>query len=378
MRIAYLTLESTVSGHAAFTHVHEIIRGLRGADCDVTLFEPRTTSARRSVGSKLVGYAATQMRLWRALRQFDVVYSRMHPACLPTALLARLLAVPVVQEINGPPTELPLHVPLLRRFPRIVRFFTETPIRRAHAVVAVTPQLAAWARSCTTRQVVVIPNAADVEHFRPHAALQIELPRPYAVFFGTLAPWQGIKTILDAINSPGWPAEVHLVFAGTGALQPEVEAVAAMDSRVHYIGAQPYATIPGIVANSLAGLIPKNNVAGHAESGLSPLKLYETLACGVPAIVSDIPGQADTIRLAGCGLVIPPNDANALADAVRQIAHDDDLRSRMGAAARSAVDPDHSWAQRARVTLSLLRSVAKPHSHRPTRQSLAGGRSGRS
>ena len=57
---------------------------------------------------------------------------------------------------------------------------------------------------------------------------------------------------------------------------------------------------------------------------MNPLKLFETLACGIPAIVSELPGQADLIREGRCGLVIPCNDPTALARAVAAYRQEDD------------------------------------------------------
>lgn len=63
-------------------------------------------------------------------------------------------------------------------------------------------------------------------------------------------------------------------------------------------------------------LSSQNNLGDRFSTGLSPLKMYETLACGVPIIVSDFPGQADLIRNGNCGLVIPPENEVSLAKAV--------------------------------------------------------------
>jgi glycosyltransferase involved in cell wall biosynthesis len=80
---------------------------------------------------------------------------------------------------------------------------------------------------------------------------------------------------------------------------------------------------------------------------MNPLKLFETLACGIPAIVSELPGQADLIREGRCGLVIPCNDAAALARAVAQIAADPAQAREMGARGAALVRAAHSWHARA-------------------------------
>ena len=95
---------------------------------------------------------------------------------------------------------------------------------------------------------------------------------------------------------------------------------------VVYLGRVAYRDLPGIVARSLAGLCPMSNLGGRSETGLSPLKLYETLACAVPVVVTDFPGQADLVRECNCGLVIRPESPKALADAVAYLYHHPDKR----------------------------------------------------
>ena len=108
---------------------------------------------------------------------------------------------------------------------------------------------------------------------------------------------------------------------------------------------------------SLASLIPKNDIAGHSVTGLYPIKLFETMASGAPAVVTDFPGMADLIRESDAGVVIPRRDPAALAAAVARLAADPALRARLGGNGRTAILEAHSWDRRAEATASLLRSL---------------------
>jgi glycosyltransferase involved in cell wall biosynthesis len=83
----------------------------------------------------------------------------------------------------------------------------------------------------------------------------------------------------------------------------------------------------------------------------------ETLACGVPVIVTDFPFMVDLVRRNHCGLVIPPGDARALAEAVRYLYEHPRERVEMGRRGREAVVREHSWDIRAQATERILMEV---------------------
>jgi glycosyltransferase involved in cell wall biosynthesis len=90
-----------------------------------------------------------------------------------------------------------------------------------------------------------------------------------------------------------------------------------------------------------------------------PLKLFEALACGTPAIVTDLRGQADLVRTGECGLVVPVGDAEALARAVAELARDGERRNRLGSAGARLIAAEHSWDARAADTADILRAAIR-------------------
>jgi glycosyltransferase involved in cell wall biosynthesis len=218
--------------------------------------------------------------------------------------------------------------------------------------------LAEWLRAETGRDdVVVVPNGANTEIFRPDAPARPGLPERYVTFFGAFAPWQGIDTMLGALQSSSWPEGVSLVVAGDGAMRGDIEAAARKDPRIVYLGVLPYAEVPGALVESVAGLSPKGAAEERAKTGLSPLKLYEIASCGVPVVVSDLPGLTEFVERYECGLAIPAGDATALAEAVARLVSDPTGARAMGARGRDAVAADHSWDARAADTGTALERV---------------------
>jgi glycosyltransferase involved in cell wall biosynthesis len=296
--------------------------------------------------------------LVRGLRRVDAVYVRAHFAAFPTALAAKLLRIPVVQEVNGPFEDLFIAWPWTRRIEGGCKWLARTQLRWADALVVVTPGYEDWVeREVGTKWVNVIPNAANTDLFRPHASTSQDLPHPYIIFFGALAEWQGLDVLLAATERPEWPEEVSLVIVGDGVGEGKVREAAARNHRVRYLGRIPYEEMPGVIAGSLASISVQTNLEERASLGLYPLKVFESLACGVPVIVSDYPGQADLVREHRCGLVIPSGDAAALARSVATLYGDPGLRGEMAHRGREIVAREHSWQRRAEQTDHLLRLI---------------------
>jgi glycosyltransferase involved in cell wall biosynthesis len=121
-------------------------------------------------------------------------------------------------------------------------------------------------------------------------------------------------------------------------------------------------TIEVIPNGANLGLFNPNREDDSDRTGLFPIKLFEILACGTPAIVSDYPGQADLVRSAQCGLVIAPGDPKALAGAVATVARDAEERKAMGVRGHALIVAEHSWERRAAQTADLVERIVRMRS----------------
>lgn len=304
---------------------------------------------------RLAEFCWVQCRAASRLHHFDLLYCRSHAASIPILLYARLRRIAIVVEVNGSYKDALAAYPSLRPIILLVNVIAWASLRLADEMITVTPGLQRWLQSEIPNGIVsVISNAANAELFRPGAPCQMKLPQPYVVFVGALAAWQGIETILEAAALPAWPRSVSVIIAGDGMLRPAVQRMAKSNPNVIYLGTLPYREIPGLIAHSLAALSPQNNILGRSNTGLSPLKLYEAAACGAPLIVTDLPGIADFVRENSCGLVIPCENPAALADAVRLLASDPEVRRAMSLRARQAIVSGNTWAHRAAATAAVL------------------------
>lgn len=372
-RLAYLCLEAPREGQASYVHVHEIIAGLKRRGWEVDLWIPSYSDRweRPNVALRILQYFTMQRRLGMALGKYDALYVRAHPLAAYAALFARIRRLPVVHEINGTYTDLYVAHPVARLARGLFDRLQRWQFQWSTALITVTELLSNWARSQSspaTPRVEVIPNGANIDLFHPGAEpsadLAGHLPGRYVVFFGGLTRWHGVPDMIAALKSPAWPQDVSLVVVGDGPERAALEAVATNEPKLVLLGLQPYANVPGIVAKAIAGLVTINDPGGRSSSaGLAPLKLYETLACGIPAIVSDLPGQADLIRNHSCGLTYPVSDGDGLAVAVAQVSANSDEARAMGIRGCEVVRQYHSWDQRSADTDALLTALPRQEKH---------------
>lgn len=358
----YVTAESLAEGAAAHVHVNEIMSGLARRGWRTELMEPDydKSKGRPGILKRLSAIIGVNWRAWRRLAEVDAIYCRTNPLLLPVTWAALRRGVAVVHECNGPYADIAIVYPWTRPILPLLVWMQRWQFRHAGAVVSVTPQLKAWLEGERGRaDVALITNAANTELFNAAATPEPPTHKPYVVFFGALAVWHGARMMLDAVAHEAWPQGVDLVIIGDGADSALVEAAAAADPRILWLGRQPYKRIPALIVGAIAGLVPIVDVQGRAQTGLAPLKLFETLAVGLPVIVTNYPGQADFVRDNACGHVVPPGDGAALARAVAAIAAVPAVAREMGERGRLAVVSEHSWDHRAAEVDRLMRSLVR-------------------
>jgi len=91
-----------------------------------------------------------------------------------------------------------------------------------------------------------------------------------------------------------------------------------------------------------------------------PLSLLEAAACGRPIVATDVPGCREIARQGVNALLVPAQDAEALAEAIRRLAGDGEMRRRFGAAGRAIVESEFSQDRIGRDIVDLYRRLIGP------------------
>lgn len=165
-------------------------------------------------------------------------------------------------------------------------------------------------------------------------------------------PRKGIEVLVDAFGKlPGqWGA--HLLLIGAGMDAPALSrriAASAAAARIHALGFRSDA--PALTAACDVFVLPSTKREGLARS------LIEAMAYAVAPVVTDCGGSPELVIDGICGLVVPVNDAAALANAIRRLHDDRELRARLGAGARERIRRDFRIEDTIEKTHELYRSL---------------------
>jgi glycosyltransferase involved in cell wall biosynthesis len=225
-----------------------------------------------------------------------------------------------------------------RRSPRALalRELDRRAFRAADLVVADTEAHATYFRATfglSRERVAVALVGAEDALFRPGPAGQAPF---HALFVGKLIPLHGLDTILAAA---ALAPEIPFVVAGDGQLAP---LLADRPANVEHVSWIDYSALPD--AYRRAGCALGIFGTGAKAARVIPNKVFQALACARPVITADTPGARELLTHEADALLVPPGNAEALAEAVRRIAGDEAVAGRLAAAGRATYEARASEA----------------------------------
>jgi D-inositol-3-phosphate glycosyltransferase len=248
-------------------------------------------------------------------------------------------------------------------------------LQSADRVVAATPAEVAqiqWLYREDTSRVVVIPPGVDTSRFYPisddEAKEYIGVPchDRMLLFVGRIEPLKGIDTLIDAVGILYKEGVLNhhpfcLAVIG-GDTHSSNEQMSAEMERLHalreslgildlitFLGKRDQDTLPYYYSAAEVVVVPS-----HYESfGLVAL---EAMACGTPVVASETGGLAFLVRDGETGFHVPTADPEALAEKLRLIIQDDELRAQLGQQAAEYAQA-YSWSMMVEQVIDLYRSM---------------------
>lgn len=287
----------------------------------------------------------------------DLVFATSTPLTvgIPGMKGAKRLRVPFVFEVRDLWPELVIAMGVLRN-PLLVAYARRLErkiYRAAQRVIALAPGIKEGI--CKTGypadKVPVIPNSSDLELFGPsdEPLTDARFGPPgdlKLVFTGAHGQANGLDAVLDAAAELKLRSEkgVQFVFIGEGGQKErlmERSSREGLDFMINWIGSIPKEELARLLPRFDAGMMILKNVPSFYY-GTSPNKFFDYIASGLP-VLNNYPGWlADMIEENRCGIVVPPNDPAAFADAVIRMRDRRSELPAMGQRARKLAEKEFS------------------------------------
>jgi colanic acid biosynthesis glycosyl transferase WcaI len=182
------------------------------------------------------------------------------------------------------------------------------------------------------------PNWVDISHIYPLTApsdyrheLGISPLTKVVLFSGTMGSKQGLIVIPEAAKKLAHRQDVMFVVCGDGVIKPQLEAASMGLINIKFLPLQPFERLGQLLGLADIHLLPQSPEAADL---VLPSKLSGMLASGRAVIATCLANTEIAYVVAQCGLVVAPEDGNALADAIGKLVDDDKARLHFGNQAR--------------------------------------------
>lgn len=230
---------------------------------------------------------------------------------------------------------------------------------RCRLVTATTHQLAEATAKYTSqgKPIYVIPFGVDLSRFplKSHDAARAGKPIKLG-FVKHLLPKYGPDVMVEAFalihrQRP----DTRLVLAGRGTMKEQLEkrvAELGLSGAVEIVGRVPHEHVPALVRSFDLMVMPS-----VYESETFGVAAIEASASGVPVVASRVGGVPEAVIDGKTGLLVPPRDVKALAEACVRMIDDEAMRREMGTAGRRFVERHYVWSQNCGLMEEVYRAA---------------------
>ena len=301
-------------------------------------------------------------RLYRLLRREHpvILHTWMFHANIPGRVLGHLAGVPIVissERTMGQES----------RFRYALNRLTHPLADRVVCVSQRVADFAAGVIGIPPQKLVVVPNGIPVEEFQmdnkaeTRAALGISVTSLVIGTVGRLHPVKGTRHLIEAFAQCRTSCQLVLLVIGDGPQRAQLESLAqrlGIADRVYFLGNRT--DVPRLLQAMDVFVLP-------SEWEGMPNAALEAMATGLPVVATAVGGTPEVVVDGVTGLLVPPRNSEALAQAIAQLLADPELRRRMGQAGRERVEQLFSVEQMVRKTEALYEELLYSVDHEALR-----------
>ncbi len=369
-RVLYTAFDIVPSPKGASTHILHNIRGLVNSQFDVHLITPNDgllppQDSIEGVRITRISQNLTQNFLARAAHfgksvlmhltlhpEYDVVHYRNIWDGLSISQNKKRFGYKTLFEVNGLPSiELKYHYPGIDS--NLLTKIKEQEIATLHlsdAIICPSNVTRDYIASLglSRKLVTVIPNGVSPSDF-PASPLPAREGRiPVLLYIGTLADWQGLEVVIQALPKILERQAVRLHIVGRGRsrqrklLSKQIRKL-GMEECVVIQSAVPHHEVPALIAESDICIAPLGLNDRNVTQGACPIKVLEYMASSRPLIASNMPIVRELVREDVDALLFSPNDPDDLARQVLTLLNDFELSKLLSDAATERVLSKFTW-----------------------------------
>jgi len=222
-------------------------------------------------------------------------------------------------------------------------------------------------------KIIEVSWAANTQTFNPSVNAEgvikeYDLKNKHVILYtGSFAPWHGVEDIIKAAKIVTATVKNVIFFmVGTGPEMPRYQEMVFqlnLDDFFIFTGPKEYEKIPQFICASDITLAPfnpeRNELMREHGFYFTPLKIFEYMACEKPLISTSVGNVKDIIEDGVSGILVLPDDSDALAKNILRLLSDENLRKKLGSNARKAVETKYSWKTHVEQLQYIFEGVLK-------------------
>jgi glycosyltransferase involved in cell wall biosynthesis len=386
VRVLYTAFDVVPSPKGASTHITQFVGGLVESGCQVTLI----TAGQAALPEKETYHGATLWRvpdggddnyLARALAFSDYVMAHVQQAApyavahfrgiwsgFPLTGARSRYGYRLLYEVNGLPSiEMAYHYPGLAGS-AVVEKMKEREIATLHladAVICPSHVTRGYLVSLgiAPEKVSVIPNGVDPGLFQACQLIRGDDDgTPTILYVGTLADWQGLATLIEAMPLvlARRPARLRILGHGRKRQRKQLQKLACkleVEAHVMVECPVPHRQVPEAVAAASICVAPLGYNERNVTQGCCPIKVLEYMACGKPIVASNLPVVRELVRPDVDALLFRPDDPHDLARCLLSLLDDASLAGQLSNNAAARARTDFTWQAARRRLLEVYQRI---------------------
>jgi len=383
-KILYSAFDVVPSPKGASTHIIHFVRRLVNAGNKVHMITPsngvlpvedtlESATVSRIASDLNANYLERVVSYGKAVMDhvdstsYDVVHFRSIWSGLPLVQARERYGYKTIFEVNGLPSiELKYHYPGLRDADLLMKIREQeiATLLLCDAILCPSQVTKNYLMSlgADRRKIHVIPNGVNPEEFTASPLVENKT-NPTLLYTGTLADWQGIDFLIQAMPKILEQQLVRLRIVGPGRKRQRKDLAKqirklGMSDHIQLEDPVPHHEVPKLIASSDVCVSPLALNDRNLTQGCCPIKVLEYMSCGRPIVATNLPVIRELLREDVDALLFAPNDMDDMVRQICRILSDRNLASSLAANAAQSARSQFTWHRAGKKLLKVYDRLA--------------------